>query len=199
MYIYDGLLDASVVDVQVAQITIPTGRTLQAKDILISSYETSVGALAQVVAIAGGVATVDFIGQISAGGGGTTLNKYTYSRPSDTNFTISSIYKRIINIIQQAKGKVIFSFTNTSSFAYSGCAISCPTDTSVIISATHISSNIVMLKYRLYIDNSNNGAFDENNSYIATLNTGDTMNGNIQPQATLYPFSIVYYNDTEIT
>ena len=28
MYIYDGLLDASVTDVQVAQITIPTGRTL---------------------------------------------------------------------------------------------------------------------------------------------------------------------------
>lgn len=70
MYIYDGLLDASVVDVQVSQITIPTGRTLQAEDILISSYESSVGAMAQVVAIADGVATVDFIGQISAGGGG---------------------------------------------------------------------------------------------------------------------------------
>ena len=70
MYIYDGLLDASVVDVQVAQITIPTGRTLQAEDILISSYESSVGAMAQVVAIADGVATVDFIGQISTGGGG---------------------------------------------------------------------------------------------------------------------------------
>ena len=70
MYIYDGLLDASVTDVQVAQITIPTGRTLQAEDILISSYESSVGAMAQVVTIADGVATVDFIGQISAGGGG---------------------------------------------------------------------------------------------------------------------------------
>lgn len=70
MYIYDGLLDSSVVDVQVSQITIPTGRTLQVEDILISSYESSVGAMAQVVAIADGVATVDFIGQISAGGGG---------------------------------------------------------------------------------------------------------------------------------
>lgn len=78
MYIYDGLLDASVVDVQVSQITIPTGRTLQAEDILISSYASSVGAMAQVVSIADGVATVDFIGQISAGGGGTTLNKYEY-------------------------------------------------------------------------------------------------------------------------
>lgn len=70
MYIYSGLLDSSVVDVQVAQITIPTGRTLQAEDILISSYESSVGAMAQVVTIADGVATVNFIGQISAGGGG---------------------------------------------------------------------------------------------------------------------------------
>lgn len=70
MYIYDGLLDSSVVDVQVSQITIPTGRTLQAEDILISSYESSVGAMAQVVSIADGVATVNFIGQISAGGGG---------------------------------------------------------------------------------------------------------------------------------
>jgi len=70
MYIYDGLLNSSVVDVQVSQITIPAGRTLQAEDILISSYEGSVGALAQVVAIADGVATVDFIGQISTGGSG---------------------------------------------------------------------------------------------------------------------------------
>lgn len=70
MYIYGGLLDSSVSNVQVAQITIPTGRTLQAEDILISSYASSVGAMAQVVAIADGVATVDFIGKISAGGGG---------------------------------------------------------------------------------------------------------------------------------
>lgn len=70
MYIYNGLLDASVADVQIAQITIPTGRTLQAEDILISAYASSIGAMAQVVSIADGVATVNFIGQISAGGGG---------------------------------------------------------------------------------------------------------------------------------
>ena len=67
-YIYNGLLNASVVDVQVAQITIPTGRTLQVEDILISSYESSVGAMALVVAIADGVATVDFIGTLQGGG-----------------------------------------------------------------------------------------------------------------------------------
>ena len=69
-YIYNGLLDSSVANVQVSQINIPTGRTLQVEDILISSYESSVGAMAQVAAISDGVATVDFIGQISAGGGG---------------------------------------------------------------------------------------------------------------------------------
>ena len=61
-YIYNGLLDSSVANVQVSQITIPTGRTLQVEDILISSYESSVGAMAQVAAISDGVATVDFIG-----------------------------------------------------------------------------------------------------------------------------------------
>lgn len=103
MYIYNGLLDTSVTDVQVAQITIPTGRTLQAEDILISSYESSVGALAQVVAIAEGVATVNFIGQISAGGGGsTTLNSYTFNIPI-TSLNNTSNVRRFIHILVGAK------------------------------------------------------------------------------------------------
>lgn len=101
MYIYNGLLDSSVVDVQVAQITIPTGRTLQAEDILISSYESSVGAMAQVVTIADGVATVNFIGQISAGGGGTTLNQYTFSVNISTNPSMAQLTK-ILNILNNA-------------------------------------------------------------------------------------------------
>lgn len=114
MYIYNGLVDASVVDVQVAQITIPTGRTLQAEDILISSYESSVGAMAQVVSIADGVATVDFIGQISAGGsGGTTLNRYELS------IDVSSLRSRsslLYKIYTEAKGRVsICTYSSKSS------------------------------------------------------------------------------------
>lgn len=68
MYIYDGLLDASVVEVQVAQITIPTGRTLQAGDILISSFANSIGAMAQVTAVNDTIADVNFIGTLQGGG-----------------------------------------------------------------------------------------------------------------------------------
>lgn len=116
MYIYNGLLDSSVVDVQVAQITIPTGRTLQAEDILISSYEGSVGAMAQVVAIADGVATVNFIGQISAGGGGggTTLNSYTFSMPK-SNFTSLSAIGRLIHILSGAKKILKIALSRSSS------------------------------------------------------------------------------------
>ena len=74
-YIYNGLLDSSVTDVQVAQITIPTGRTLQEGDILISSYASTIGAMAQVVGITDGVATVDFIGRIQGGPGASDYNE----------------------------------------------------------------------------------------------------------------------------
>lgn len=198
MYIYGGLLDASVTNVQVAQITIPTGRTLQAEDILISSNASSVGAMAQVASIADGVATVDFIGQISSGGGGgTTLNKYTYSLTSSTSENSGPEYKRIVNIIQQAKGRVTFSFTN--SFANSACSISCPTDTSVIINAIMISSNISIISLNFSVSGTV-GVFNKSNSYIANLYPGESMSSSsIGAINTLYPCNVVYYNDTEIT
>lgn len=111
MYIYDGLLDASVTDVQVAQITIPTGRTLQAEDILISSYASSVGAMAQVVAIAEGVATVDFIGQISAGSGGTTLNRYITTLGSTTEDSL-----RFMRILKNAKSIISIAAQSVSTW-----------------------------------------------------------------------------------
>ena len=103
MYIYGSLLDSSVANVQVSQITIPTGRTLQVEDILISSYESSVGAMAQVAAISDGVATVNFIGQISTGSGGTTLNKYTFTLSKNAN-----AIQRAERIFLQSKGKCTF-------------------------------------------------------------------------------------------
>ena len=90
-YIYNGLLDSSVANVQVSQITIPTGRTLQVEDILISSYESSVGAMAQVATISDGVATVNFIGQISAGGGGG-VGQYTVEIDASNFHTFAALF-----------------------------------------------------------------------------------------------------------
>ena len=130
--------------------------------------------------------------------GGTTLNRYEYVYSEKLSEDSSPVYKRLINIIQQSKGKVIFSFTNANYFGNAVCSISCPTDTHVIINANYISSNIVMF----VLDFSINGTmanFNKAISYIARLYTGETMNGSIQQLNELYPFRIVYYNDTEIT
>lgn len=136
--------------------------------------------------------------KLGESGGGTTLNKYTYAYSSNTTEDTSNIYRRIVNIIQQSKGKVTFSFTNEASFKNSACSISCPNDTTVIINANYISTNIVMLVLNFSVTGTT-GHFNKSYSYIARLYTGATMEGNIQQADTLYPFSIVYYNDTEIT
>lgn len=136
--------------------------------------------------------------KLGESGGGTTLNKYTYSYESNTTENTSNIYRRIVNIIQQSKGKVTFAFTNDNSFKNSACSISCPNDTTVIINANYIGSNIVMLVLNFSVDGTK-GYFNKSYSYIARLYPGATMEGNIQQADTLYPFKIVYYNDTEIT
>lgn len=136
--------------------------------------------------------------KLGESGGGTTLNKYEYAYSNKLSEDTSSVYKRLINIIQQSKGKVIFSFTNASYFGNSVCSISCPTDTHVVINANYISTNIVMLVLDFSISGTN-AYFNKSSSHIARLYTGETMNGNIQQLSELYPFRIVYYNDTEIT
>ena len=208
MYIYGGLLDASVVDVQVAQITIPTGRTLQAEDILISSYESSIGAMAQVAAIADGVATVDFIGQISAGGSdGTTLNKYVYANTTRVPSTPdNAIFKRIINILTEAKGEIsiLFHIVNNTSpdaqFVGSYC-IQKNTDTTkqVVITAIQATPSIRILQYNLQASSTSAvGSF--NSSYDTSIyNNSGNVGGLFGSTSMLEPFEITYYNDTEIT
>ena len=199
MYIYESLLDASVADVQVAQITIPTGRTLQAGDILISSYESSVGAMAQVVSIADGVATVNFIGQISAGGGGgggTTLNQYFYDlRCSTSDISMS----RLLKIIRNAKGKVCisirtsdpgtsltYSINSNSHWIFTGASIKHDT-ANVVTFATilcNISTAMVSSDYSKVL------TVDLDNPLVVTTQNivGSSMS-----------IRTMYYNDTEIT
>lgn len=176
-YIYNGLLDASVANVQVSQITIPTGRTLQAEDILISSYESSVGAMAQVVTIANGVATVNFIGQISAGGG-TTLNRYDYSG-NDRTLVSKIMTKSKLSYINQ-------SIENTP------CAL-------LVVPSTYNRANGVVAK--------DNGIFSvtiTDNSGSLRMRTTSLVNTNGElslktDEVSLSYVSIIYFNDTEIT
>ena len=191
MYIYDGLLDSTVTDVQVAQITIPTGRTLQAEDILISSYESSVGAMAQVVTIADGVATVDFIGQISAGGG-TTLNKYVYDVNQNNASSIN--YDRIRRICLNSIGKVEISFNY---YQYSTPSIARLYSNRDIVCINYISIPSSSLNYILVGGCYLLGNNVYNTKYIR-FNADNTIT-----QGSQNPFSagvrIIYYNDTEIT
>ena len=197
MYIYDGLLGASVVDVQIAQITIPTGRTLQAKDILISSYESSVGAMAQVATIADGVATVDFIGQISAGSGGggdTLLYEYTYTVPDIDNLSNSKIF-RIANIIIKAKhvNKIYLSKSGYSRILryLTGGMPNAVVGNTVEMQFDGISANNSLTYTNLEISTANNPK--------ANLQDTNFTNGAfVTTNETDVSLSITYYNDTEI-
>ena len=117
-YFYNGTLGESTINAQVSDITIPFGRTLQVDDILISSNASTLGAMAQVAGIVDGVATVDFIGKISTGGGGTTLNRYELSiNVVDLRLSALLLYK----IYTQAKGRVSmcsYSYMNNTDFQY---------------------------------------------------------------------------------
>ena len=196
MYIYDGLLDASVVDVQVSQITIPTGRTLQTEDILISSYESSVGAMAQVATIADGVATINFIGQISTGGGGTTLNKYTYTTSDST-----SSYARFFNIVKNAK---IVKYIKDSSnipvnFSFDGSITLFLYKMSIAYSGTFGTTTGTFTRH--YISNTGvKGAAEELTvKNKLTGGTNEISSTGTQTSSVYFKYTVEYYNDTEIT
>ena len=193
MYIYYGLLDASVVDVQVSQITIPTGRTLQAEDILISSYESSIGAMAQVVAIADGVATVDFIGQISAGGG-TTLNKYTTTLDTSVSSNRDTLYRILKN------AKKISYIRNYNASSPVSFALNTDGGDYVYLSWSFQTSNAGFNNCHFYY-NFNSSFLANNSSSIVTItSSGYTIAENKNfSNTSLHKFIVAYENDKEIT
>lgn len=134
--------------------------------------------------------------------GGLTLNKYVYSNTTriDGNST-NAIFKRIVNILVKAKGKIsiLFHLVNSDdSFVGSYC-IKKDTDTlkTVLITAIQATPNIRIFQYNLS-DASNRGYF--NSSYDSAIysNSG-TIEGLFGSTSKLEPFEITYYNDTEIT
>ena len=77
VFLYAGILSANVTSVAKAQVTVPTGRSIQVDDILISSLESTLGAMAQVTSIADTTVNVNFIGTLTTSSGGTSLTKHT--------------------------------------------------------------------------------------------------------------------------
>lgn len=73
--LYDGALSASVTSIAKAQVTVPTGRSIQVGDILISTLGSTFGAMAQVNAIGDTTVNVDFIGTLQGGSGVSDYNE----------------------------------------------------------------------------------------------------------------------------
>ena len=183
-YIYNGLLDSSVTDVQVSQITIPTGRTLQAEDILISSYESSVGAMAQVVTISDSIANVNFIGQISAGGsGGTTLNKYTY---------VGKQRSMITKILHNAKSIVSMSANIGNPMVITPAL----RGDRFMLSTAWSGGSTVIYVGATSMQTGNTGDMTASDWTIKKINTDGTITDYTWDG---YDYSIIYYNDSEIT
>lgn len=74
-FLFDGALSASVASIPKAQVTVPSGRTIQVDDIIISSFESTFGAMAQVTAIGDTTVNVDFIGTLQGEAGASDYNE----------------------------------------------------------------------------------------------------------------------------
>lgn len=92
-FLYDGALSASTTSIPKAQVTVPTGRSIQVDDIIISSLESTLGAMAQVTAIGDTTVNVDFIGTLQSGGsGGSGVGQYTVQLTKDNFHTITALF-----------------------------------------------------------------------------------------------------------
>lgn len=81
IYLYDGALSSVVTSINGFQVEVPPnlGRGLQVGDIVFSTYEDTYGAMSIVTGIddtSGVVATVDYIGQLAGGSGGSKVISY---------------------------------------------------------------------------------------------------------------------------
>lgn len=92
-FLYNGTLSASVASIAKAQVTVPTGRSIQVDDIIISSLESTFGAMAQVTAIGDTTVNVDFIGTLQSGGSsGGGIGQYTVEITKDNFHTITALF-----------------------------------------------------------------------------------------------------------
>ena len=181
--LYAGELSESVTTAEIAQVTIPTSRSIQVYDILISTSPNTFGAMAQVTGLGQTTATVNFIGTLQSesggGGGGTTLNKYNYSgsdmalvrkimRESEVSYFDFEIDNTAC-VLPVAKSSLYYRANGTF------------TDANDIVSVTiTLSSNALYMR---------KSTLKNTNDVLSFSSRESEMSGNT---------SIVYFNSTEI-
>lgn len=130
--------------------------------------------------------------KLGESGGGTTLNKYTYTQ---YNYVDTAANKRLKNILQNAKGHV-YSGTNEM-FTY----ISNAYWTEIVKYTVSIDSDGVVFMWQNNTFSSSSGTWSKGaiQKYNMTTNTltSETLKNN-DPQSRT-TFQITYWNDVEIT
>ena len=82
-YLYDGEITTSTTSISKAQIVTPSTREVQVDDIIISSLESTFGAMCQVTSVGDTSVNVDYIGALQQGGSGSGLVKHVVSLTKD--------------------------------------------------------------------------------------------------------------------
>ena len=126
-FFYNGALTSSVTSVSKAQVTIPSGRSIQVDDILISTSESTIGAMAQVTAIADTTVNVNFIGNLQSGGSGALIKHSVLL----TKENVATYYAQFENMISpklkiiglEAEPLILPASKQVSYSEISGCAM----------------------------------------------------------------------------
>ena len=117
--LYDGALSASVTSVAKAQVTVPTGRSIQVDDILISTLGSTFGAMAQVVAVDDTTAVVDFIGTLQGGSGVSDYNELA-NKPIINQDLTASGFTPVDNSYYRHTGATTASYTKGVIYFWNG-------------------------------------------------------------------------------
>ena len=191
--LYAGELSESVTTAEIAQVTMPTDRVIQVYDILISTSPNTFGAMAQVTGLGQTTATVNFIGTLqSESGGGTTLNKYTYTQ---YNYVDTTANKRLKNILQNAKGNILCNSTSAK-LTYSSNNYW----TELVKFYIKAASDGVMFVWNSNSFSSSSGDWSDGTIYTYNMTTNTLTSENLtnnDPQART-TIEITYWNDVEI-
>ena len=123
--------------------------------------------------------------KLGESGGGTTLNKYTYT----FSFYTSDNAKRLYRVCDAAKGKILLLINNNP------CYISRQYNGNLIIVSIAMDVSPSAGLYITQLEVSSNGAVKGYNAVIESNSFGVSSVGSEK----LAPVEITYYNDTEIT
>ena len=194
-YLCSAQLTQNTAAISKSTITTFPGRPIIENDIIISTAITTFGAMSQVIGQDENTVTVNFIGTLkSESGGGTTLNKYTVSKPS-----ISLFAKIYLNAKGNISGAFGVNIDNTIDHGFSVGAMR-PSGNNTIraticsgVGLTKIYVGEILIRdmnSSPYVDVRFSNVYEISADSVTKVDVG-TYNADYS--------SIVYYNDTEIT